>query len=682
MWATSDAQGFLTALVVVLGVAGLTSVLFQKLRQPVVLGYLIAGLIIGPHVAIPLVADPAIVHTLSELGVILVMFGIGLELDLGRLVRAMPRAGTTALLETSAMLWLGYVVGLLFGWSQLESIFTGAVIAISSTTIIAKAFDEQQIQGRLRELVVAILIVEDLVAVLLIAILAGVASGSDLGASELALAIGKLVGFLALVVAIGIVIVPRIVGAIVRLGRTETTVIGTVAICFSGALLAHEAGYSVALGAFIAGVLVGKSGETRQIEPLIRPLRDIFAAIFFVAVGMLIDPAMIAEHWVAIVVLSLVVVVGKFVFVTVGAFLTGHGTRTSIAAGTSLAQIGELSFVIAAVGTTLGAVGAQLYPIAVAVSALTTLTTPWLIRAAKPFGRFVDRKLPKPLQTVVGFYESWIERMRAARRESRSQLRRLIRILVLDVCVVAAIVIGFAVGSRDAIDFLVDAGLDPGAARIVVVVGAGAVALPFCVGVLVTTRRFARRLAASVVPPVEPGHVDLGRPSRMMLEAVVLLAGVLMAGLPLVALTQPFLSGYTGAIVLLVAVSALGFFVWRKARNLHGHVRAVSHVVVEALAARAGGKTPEPPVDVLSGLGTLDRISITRASFGANRSLAELALRATTGATVLAILRDGHGIATPDAHEPLRAGDVVALAGTPDAIAAATALLARGQQPR
>ncbi len=257
-------HAFLTALTMVLGVAAVTTILFQRLRQPVVLGYLLAGLIIGPHVPIPLVADPEIVETLSELGVILLMFSLGLEFRLRTLLRMAPTAGVTAFVQCSLMVWLGFLTGRLFGWTPIESLFAGAVIAISSTTIIAKAFDEQKICGRLREIVVGILIVEDLIAILLMAVLTAIATGNRLSAGSLAATVGRLAAFLVGLLVVGLLTVPRAVRAVVRLDRPETTVIASVGICFGIALLARAFGYSVALGAFIAGSLVAESGRGEE----------------------------------------------------------------------------------------------------------------------------------------------------------------------------------------------------------------------------------------------------------------------------------------------------------------------------------------------------------------------------------------------------------------------------------
>jgi CPA2 family monovalent cation:H+ antiporter-2 len=681
----TSAHGFLLALTVVLCVAGVTTIVFQRLRQPVVLGYILAGLLIGPRVPFPVVADPDIVHALSELGVILLMFGLGLEFSLRKLFRGAPTAGLTALLQCSVMISLGYVTARLLGWSEMDSIFAGALVSISSTTIIAKAFDEQKIGGELRELVVGILIVEDLIAVVLMAILTGAASGSGVSAHELVILVLRLAGFLVGMVVIGLLVVPRLMRAVVRLGRPETIVVSAIGVGFGGALLADELGYSVALGAFVAGMLVAESGKVREIEHLVEPVRDIFAAVFFVAVGMLIDPAQIAAQWVAVLVFTAIVVVGKVTSVTIGAFVTGKSTTTAVSAGMSLAQIGEFSFIIAGLGLSLGVIGDYVYPVAVAVSAVTTLITPALIRRAHRFAGFVDRKLPKPLQTFVALYGSWIEKLRTSRRESRSLLRRFARTLLLDVAAIAAVLIATSLTFATDVALLVDnLGLSTRMARLVIVSVAGVLVLPFCVSVLRTTRRFGRLLGEVAVPMAGDGTgaLDLGRQPRLAIEAAVRLVGILIAGSALFAITQPFLPGYTAGVVLVIAIAILAVMFWRTTANLHGHVRAAAQAVIEVLAKQTGARGATPSTDPLEqtralfpGLGAPVRYEVHADSPGVGRTLADLELRTTTGATVLAIVRDGQGFAVPDAHDPLRAGDLLAIAGTPHAIVAATLLL-------
>ena len=690
------AHHFLTALTTVLGVAAVTTIVFQKLRQPVVLGYLIAGLIIGPHVPIPLVADAEIVETLSELGVILLMFSVGLELRLRTLIRMAPTAGVTAVVQCSLMVWLGFLTGRLFGWTTIESLFVGAAIAISSTTIIAKAFDEQKVRGTLREIVVGILVVEDLIAILLIAALTAVASGARLSAGSLAFTVGRLGAFLVVLLVVGLYTVPRAIRAVMRMNRPETTLVTSVGLCFGVALLARAFGYSVALGAFIAGSLVAESGEGEAIEHLIRPVRDVFAAVFFVSVGMMIDPLLVARHWVAIAVLTVVVVLGKIASVTLGTFLTGGGVRTSIQAGMSLAQIGEFSFIIAGVGASLGATRDFLYPVAVTVSAVTTLLTPWLIRAAAPAASLVDHKLPRALQTFVALYGSWIEQLGRADRQNltaAAAVRRLVRLLLLDAALLAAVVIGGAV-SIDRLATFIQAhvALARPAARALVLVAAAALSLPFLIGVVRVARRFGIAVAAMAFPGVEPGvspaasdagaPIDLAAAPRRALVGTLQLACVMLVGAPILALTQPFLHGLETAAALTLLLAVLGIAFWRSATNLQGHVRAGAQAIVERLArqlepAPGAAPTGDPPPDLdrlLPGLGAPVPVTLDAASPAVGQTLAGLNLRAATGATVLAIVRGGAGV-VPSADEPLRAGDTLALAGTRDALSSARQLL-------
>jgi CPA2 family monovalent cation:H+ antiporter-2 len=542
-------------------------------------------------------------------------------------------------------------------------------------------FDEQRVSGPVRDLVVAILIAEDLIAVALIAVLTGIATGRGLSAADLGLTIAQLVGFLALLLGGGLFIVPRLIRLALRLGRPETTTLAAIGVCFAFSLLAHEVGYSVALGAFIAGMLVAESGEVHKIEALVNPIRDLFGAVFFVSVGMMIEPTMLVTHLPAIVAFTLVVILGKLISVAIGAFLVGTGLRTAVAAGMSLSQIGEFAFIIAALGTALGATRDFIYPVAVAASAITALTTPWMIRAAPKVASFVDRKLPKPLQTFVTLYEAWIERLHTRRGAPPARSRRAVLAVLLDMAVVAAIVIAFSLAFETLVVWLrAQLGVGRSVARILVVVVAGAAALPFCVGMLTSTGRLAMQFASEVVPVGGADDVDLGRAPRRLLAVTLQLAGILLAGLPLVALTTPFLPGATGVLILGVGLAVLGLAFWRRARDVHGHVRASAHVILEALATQTaedpGHLRAEPgiPFD-LPGITDWQRVIVLPESAAIGHSLAQLELRGTTGATVLAIQRGDEGLVVPSAHERLRAGDVLAVAGSSEAVAAARSLL-------
>lgn len=686
----NDAHQFLLSLTIVLAVAAVTTVVFQWLRQPVVLGYLIAGLIVGPHLPIPLVADPVIVQTLSELGVILVMFSIGLGFSVRKLAAVGPTAGLTALLETSLMVWLGFTAARVFGWTSLQSLFTGTIVAISSTTIIAKVFDEQGIAGKARELVFGILIVEDLIAVLFLAMLTTVASGSGLAAGALAATMARLVAILLGLVAVGLLVVPRVMRAIARLRRRETLLVASIGLCFGMALLAQSLGYSVALGAFLAGSLVGESGEEREVERLVEPVRDMFAAVFFVSVGMLIDPSLVVRHWVAVLALTGVVVLGKVVAVSVGAFLTGNGLRPSIQTGMSLAQIGEFSFIIAGLGVSLHATDPFLYPVAITVSAVTTLATPWLIRASAPVASWVDRKLPRPLQTFAALYGSWLEDLRLAPRRvsTTADIRRLLRAMALDAAIIATLIVGTAAAiDRLAAFAVARVGVSDTVARVLVIAAAVALSAPFCLGVVRVSRKLGVTLARLALPKQGKRGVDLAAAPRRTLVVTLQLAGVLVVGTLLLALTQPFLPVVPGVVLLGVVLAFLWVAFWRSATNLQGHVRAGAQVVLEALASQTRRALPplaeplERMQQILPGMGALAAVRLDQGSAAVGKTLAQLKLRGRTGATVLAVTRVEGGVIVPTAKERLQAGDVLALAGTHEALAAAQAVLAGRNEP-
>jgi CPA2 family monovalent cation:H+ antiporter-2 len=682
-----DSHSFLQNLAVVLCVAAVATVVFQQLRQPVVFGYLLAGMIVGPHIAIPLVADVQMVRALSELGVILLMFSLGLEFSIRKLVQVSQKAGAVALFECSVMVSVGYLVGQMLGFTRMESIFGGAIVGISSTTIIVKAFQEQKVKGRVTELVFGILIIEDLIAIFLLTILTTIARSGAVSPGVLGLTAMRLVMFLAALIGFGLLIVPRAVRAVHRLGNPETTLVSSIGICFAAALIALSFGYSVALGAFIAGSLVAESGHETEIEHLVRPVRDMFAAIFFVSVGMMIDPVALSVHWRAVLALTLAVLLGKVLAVTVGAFLAGHGRRTAMKAGMSLAQIGEFSFIIAGVGVASGVIGAWMYPVAIAVSAVTTLTTPLLIKLSNRAAASIDHWLPEPIQTVAALYASWIERVRSAPRAptERSATNRVIRIILLDAALLIALVIGVDV-EIDRLSLMMSnmVGSTVERVRFAIVLVSGLIAVPLIYGVITSARSLGIHLARRAFADAQSGKVDPADAPRRSLVILIQIAVVLAVGIPVVAITQPFLPANQGAFVLALLTLLLLLALWRNAANLQGHARAGAQIIASALAEQMastdGAAQDSRLLDdvnaILPGLGEPVAIRVAPRSIAVGRSLAQLNLRGATGATVLAIKRGDTQIPTPLGREVVNAGDVLAVAGAHDAIAIARALFA------
>lgn len=673
-------EGFLANLTLVLGVAAVTSVIFHKLRQPVVLGYILAGMIVGPHTAIPIFADSGTVQTLSELGVILLMFSLGLNFSLRNLFKVLPTAGLVAIIECGFMIWLGYSVGRAFGWTSVESVYAGAIIAISSTTIIVKAFSEKGIKDKVAETVFAILIVEDLIAVLLMAGLPLLTLQSGASGWMLAKAAGTLFMFLITLLVGGVLVIPRLLRLVMRMRRPEMTLVVSIGICFAVSLLAKEMGYSVALGAFIAGSLMAEVGEDGYLDTLIRPVRDMFAAIFFVAVGMLIDPPMIGSIWFSVLVFTLLVIAGKLLGVVVGAFLAGYGTRLSMRSAMSMTQIGEFSFIIAGIGVTTGATGQFLYPLAVAVSAITTLTTPWFIRGSDPVAKWVDRHLPNRLQTFSTFYATWIQRIRAPYPAyQRSRIKRLVLLLSADAAVFTGLVIGTSL-SMDNLVTHTKAWLDLSEnwAYGVGISATTMLALPFCVGMGRCIRALGFELTARVLPKHEDGKLDLSAAPRRVLMVTLQLTLVLLVGMPLLVLTLPFVPSYHGAILFAAILVVFGFVFWRDATQLYGHVRAGAEMVIEMLNTTIDKQKENSVIQLeqfLPGLGPVFSIRLSLGSPAIGRSLAELNFRSLTGASVIAITRGKQGVVVPTGEERLQEGDVLALTGTEDAVKASYELL-------
>lgn len=388
--------------------AAVVTLLFRRLNQPVVLGYLIAGFILSPHVPfMPTVMDAASVTVWAEIGVIFLLFSLGLEFSFKKLARVGKSASITALFEIVVMIGLGFLTGSALGWSKMDSLFLGGILSISSTMIAVRAIDELGLKGkRFVALVFGVLIVQDLVAILLLVLLSTVAVTQILSGFELLTSTLRLGFFLLLWFLIGIYLLPPLLNKVRKLMTDETALIVSIGLCLLMVIIATKVGFSPALGAFVMGSLLAETRDAKRIEQLIAPVRDLFAAVFFVSVGMMIDPPTIAKYVPEILLISTITIVGKFLSSAVGALVSGRNIKDSIYSGMSLAQIGEFSFIIATLGLTLKVTSEFLYPIAVAVSALTTFATPYLIRSADPIWKWTRLSIPDSLMAKLDRYQA------------------------------------------------------------------------------------------------------------------------------------------------------------------------------------------------------------------------------------------------------------------------------------
>lgn len=393
-------------LAMILLVAGVTTILFKKINQPLVLGYIIAGFITGPNFSFfPTIADKANVQSWSEIGVIFLLFALGLEFSFYKL----KSVGSTAFIATtiiiSSMLCVGYGVGHLLGWSHMDSIFLGGMLSMSSTAIIIKAFDDLKLRSEsFTEVVVGVLIVEDIAGIAMMVILSTIAvATSGISTVELLLNVGRLVFFLVLWFVLGMYIIPSFFKRASKLMNDETLVVASIGLCLGMVVIATSLGFSSALGAFIMGSLIAEAPNAEKIERLVCPIKDLFGAVFFVSVGMMVNPSLLVEYAVPVIVLVLTTIFGQLFFSTCGVLASGQNLRTAVHSGFSLTQIGEFSFIIATLGMSLGVISSFLYPIIVAVSVITTFTTPFFIMNAEPCYQRLIKIMPSRML-------SWINR--------------------------------------------------------------------------------------------------------------------------------------------------------------------------------------------------------------------------------------------------------------------------------
>lgn len=388
--------------------AGFMTLLFKKLKQPLVLGYVVAGFLASPHLSFtPSVVDAANIQTWADIGVIFLLFALGLEFSFKKIVKVGGSAIIAACTIIFSMILVGVSVGSSFGWQRMDCLFLGGMIAMSSTTIIYKAFDDLGLlKKQFTGLVLSVLILEDILAIVLMVILSTMAVSHNFEGVEMLQSIAKLMFFLILWFVVGIYLIPELLKRCRKLMGEETLLIVSLGLCFGMVVVAAHTGFSAAFGAFIMGSILAETVEAESIERLVKPVKDLFGAIFFVSVGMMVDPGMIVEYAVPILVITLAVLLGQSFFGTLGMLLSGQSLKTSMQCGFSLTQIGEFAFIIASLGVSLGVTSHFLYPIVVAVSVITTFLTPYMIRLADPTSAFVDAHLPEHTRRFLNRYAS------------------------------------------------------------------------------------------------------------------------------------------------------------------------------------------------------------------------------------------------------------------------------------
>ena len=665
-------------LAVVMIVAGFITVLCHRFRQPVTLGYILAGFVIGPYTPpFTLVRNEEAVRTLGQMGVVLLMFSLGLEFSLRKLTRVGMSAFVAALLEITLMIWIGYELGRGFGWSVMDSVFLGAMLSISSTTIIVKALGEL---GKSREafaaIIFGILIIEDILAIVLLALLSGFAETGSLHPIDTFYEIIKLAVFFAMVLVGGLLVVPRLLNYIDRRQSDEMLLVAALGLCFGVALVASMLGYSVALGAFLIGAVIAETRQIHKIESLTRPVRDMFSAIFFVTIGMLIQPKMLVEYAVPIALISLAVIVGKVATCSFGSFVGGRDLRTSLCVGLGLAQIGEFSFIIAALGLSLKVTSDFLYPIAVAVSFVTTLVTPYLIRSSDHVAGALDRVLPRPMMQALSVYTAWIG---SFRQGAPGPLVMVVRQLAWQLTVNFLLTVGvFALGSWvltwDA-PYLPPLLRHPGLNQSLVWIAVMVLTSPIY---LATFRKLSAMstLVAEVCFPVTYGS-DRGAAVRTVLAQVFVLGALVMMTFMTILLSTSILSSMKSLALLLVIVTVAVMLFRSTLVRVYSRAQiALNETLLELPALQDEAEKPAPPPMIDHA--ELVTIEIPPGAAVINRKLREIPLRAQAGASIVAIERAGRRLVNPGPDEVLLRGDHVLLLGQIEQLPGARELLLDG----
>lgn len=586
------AHEFIQDLAIVMLIAGVVTLLFHRFKQPVVLGYILAGVIIGPHTPpFQLISDKETIDILAELGIIFLLFTLGLEFTLKKLASVGLTALFGALAEIALMMWAGYSIAMYFDWGVMNGIFLGAMLSVSSTTIIIKVLDDLKMKNeRFAQLIFGILIFDDILAIGMIALLSSIAITGAVGTTTILTTLGKLTLFMVAALVVGILIVPRLLNYVARFKNDEMLLITVLALCFGFCLIVIKLEYSVALGAFVIGAVMAESRHIPAIERIIAPIRDMFSAIFFVAIGLLFDPSVLLSYAVPIALITVVVVFGKLFACGTASFIAGNGGRTSMRVGMGLSQIGEFSFIIAALGQSLKVTGDFLYPIAVAVSAVTSLLTPYLIKWADPLTRKLSEVTPARAVYVGQVYATWLQSIQPQgdRAQQAAIIRRIVFQTIINLMLVTVIfVIGHYLAPRGTA-LLESWGVPSRWGLLAVWLLTVLLSLPCLLAAYGKLKALSMVLAESSVSPAVAGRY--AEPVRRVIAELIPLMTVIGFLLLVVVLSAGFLPPVWQITLMIASVLILGWLLRGRFLKMHARLQAA---LIETFKEKADHKTED-----------------------------------------------------------------------------------------
>lgn len=647
-----NTESLITDLAFILLLGAVVTVLFKWIKQPVVLGYIVAGFLASPHFEyLPSVTSEENIDFWAEIGIVVLLFSLGLEFSFKKLLNSGGSAVVTALVVVTGMMGAGFAIGHILHFNTINSLFLGGMLSMSSTTIIIKAFNDLGLrQKKFASLVLAVLIVEDLFAVVMMVLLSSIAINSSVEGAELLYSIAKLVFFLLIWFAVGVYVLPSLLNSIRGFLNPETLLVVSMGLCLGMAVFSVYCGFSMALGAFVMGSILAGTSYAERIEHVVTPVKDLFGAVFFISVGMMVRPDIIAEYWLPILILSAVVIVGMIVFGTAGMLITGQTLKVAIESGFSLTQIGEFAFIIASLGMSLGVLEPTLYPIVVAVSVITTFGTPFFIRASVPFYDFVERHLPERLHFLIDRYHKDVEKNEAAGASWKPVLKRYLWRTAL----YSVVLLGIAIlGYRYLMPYL--SGLMGQGAKLLTVVVTLAAMSPFLMALMMP-------LSAS---PDESGEEEARAAINALPRTVLTIFRFLIALFFVIGVISEAFSKRMGVLVAAVLVVLLVFFFSTRLRR---RMRRIESRFIDNLnerELRRSGKKNAVVGDL-----HLAYMTIGTACDFAGERLVNSNIRHRYGVNIVSIQRGQTVIQIPGSQERLFPGDTVGVIGTEEQIAA------------
>ena len=644
-------------LALILITAGVVTILFKWLKQPVVLGYIVAGFLAGPNfVFFPSIGDSANISAWSEIGVVFLLFALGLEFSFRKLMSVGGSVLIAATINMGSMIVVGYLIGGFLGWSSMDSIFLGGMLSMSSTTIIIKAFNDMGLgKKKFAHIVFGMLVVEDLAAIVMMVILSTFAVSRNFQGAELFAGVMKLVFFMLIWFISGIFLLPTMLKKFNRYLNNETLLIVATSLCLGMVVFAAEVGFSSALGAFVIGSILAETIEVKRIEHLVEPLKNFFGAVFFVSVGMMLDVRVLVEYAGVIAFFTVAVLIGRITFATLGVSATGQSLKVSIESGLSLAQIGEFSFIIATLGINLGVIQEFLYPIIVAVSIITTFTTPYCIGASGKVYAFIEKRVPHGWERLINGYaaEYGIAANINQRSEWRSLLIKLLRIVAIYTCICLAIIF---ISSRFFQPFIFH--------RVPTIWGSFLVALTTILAIAPFMRAMMMRKNKS---PEFRTLWENGVLNRIGLVSLIALRIIICVALVLAVLLPLFPDSMT---ILLFAASVVivGGIIYSRTIKKHSRLleqRFIANLREKDVHAEKTASFNKKLEDDLHARDVrVEEVEVAQNSQSVGRTLRELNFKQTVGVNIVSIIRGPKKINIPDGNERLYPFDKIVVVGS------------------